>query len=62
MRLNYKPNNPVVTCICGRSIATRNGRVIPHQPNPCMKAKEPNCKASFMTLAELRSLKRVVVI
>lgn len=62
MKLNCKINNPVVVCICGRSIATSRGKLIPHQPVAGMLAKDSNCPGSLMTLAELREHKRVVVI
>lgn len=62
MRLHYKPNNPVVTCLCGRSIATTRGKVNPHHTKVTMKASEPICKGSFMSLTELKEHKRVVVI
>lgn len=62
MKLNCKINNPVVVCICKRTIATKGGKLIPHHAKISMKTSEPICKGSSMTLAELRTLKRVVVI
>lgn len=48
MKRNYKPINPAVRCPgCGRLVATRRGRLVPHHPQPAAPARSPLCPQSL---------------